>query len=119
MARHIELGAWGEELAARHYARNGWEVIDRNWRCNVGATGKRGEIDLIVRKGRQIAIVEVKTRRTTNYGHPLEAVTEAKQRRIRRIANHWRVETGARGPAFRYDVASVVGSRVQIHPGVF
>ncbi len=114
----MELGARGEEIAARHYKRNGWQILDRNWRCS-SPNRTRGELDLIVRKGRQIAIVEVKTRRTTDYGHPLEAVTEAKQHRIRRLAAAWRAETGARGPTFRFDVASVVGSRVQIHPGVF
>lgn len=119
MARHIELGARGEELAARHYLRNGWEILDRNWRHHNAATGNRGELDLIVRKGRTIAIVEVKTRRTTNYGHPLEAVTGPKQRRIRRLATQWRAESGTRGPAFRFDIASVVGSRVKVYPGAF
>ncbi len=113
MARHIQLGAWGEEVAARHYQRNGYEILDRNWRCAAG------ELDLIVRKGRQIAIVEVKTRRTTNYGHPLEAVTEDKQRRIHRLAAQWRAATGTKARRFRYDVAAVVGNRVEIHPGVF
>ncbi len=113
MARHIELGKWGEEVAARAYQRRGYEIVERNWRC------ADGEIDLIVRKRRHIAVVEVKTRRTANFGHPIEAVNEAKQHRIRRIAAQWRAEKGVRAPPFRFDVASVLGSRVEIYPGVF
>lgn len=113
MAKHIELGAWGEEVAARAYRRRGYEILARNWRCSSG------EIDLIARKGRQIVIVEVKTRRTANYGHPLEAVNEAKQQRIHRLANQWRAENKIKSRRFRYDVASVLRGKVEIYPGVF
>ena len=113
MARHIELGKWGEEVAARAYQRRGYEIVARNWRCS------NGEIDLIVRKHRHIAVVEVKTRRTAKYGYPIESVNEAKQHRIRRLAAQWRAENGVRAPPFRFDVASVLGSRVEIHAGVF
>ncbi len=113
MARHIELGNWGEEVAARAYERRGYQILARNWRCSSG------ELDLIARKGRQIVIVEVKTRRTANFGHPLEAVTEAKQQRIHRLASQWRTENSIRSRRFRFDVASVLAGKVEIYSGVF
>ena len=55
-------GRWGERLAASHYRRRGYEVVDRNWRCTVG------ELDLVVRVGSTIVFVEVKARRSADFG---------------------------------------------------
>ena len=68
--RHKQaLGAHGEALAARHLVQRGMVVLDRNWRC------PDGEIDLVLRDGPVLVVCEVKTRRSTAYGTPLEAVT--------------------------------------------
>ena len=109
------LGARGEDAAAAWYTKQGYEVVARNWRC------REGELDLIVRNGRTYVFCEVKTRTTSVFGAPVEAVTRDKQMRIRRLAARW-LEDGAPGPAkdIRFDVASVLGPRdVEVVEGAF
>lgn len=77
------LGERGETIAARHLTRLGLVVVDRNWRCDAG------EIDLVLRDGAVLVICEVKTRTSTDYGDPLEAVTPVKVARLRRLAARW------------------------------
>jgi putative endonuclease len=73
----------GERRAARWYRLRGWRVLG----ANVWAGGN--EIDLIARRGRELRFVEVKEKRGPAYGDPVEAVTEEKQRRVRRAALAW------------------------------
>ncbi|TGN66275.1 YraN family protein [Nocardioides eburneiflavus] len=77
------LGQRGEAIAARHLTGLGMEVIDRNWRCDAG------EIDLVLRDGRVLVVCEVKTRTSTAYGTPLEAIDQRKLDRLRRLAARW------------------------------
>ncbi|MBD3946886.1 YraN family protein [Nocardioides ganghwensis] len=77
------LGQRGEAIAARHLTGLGMEVIDRNWRCDAG------EIDLVLRDGRVLVVCEVKTRTSTAYGAPLEAIDQRKLDRLRRLAARW------------------------------
>ena len=72
-----------ERRAARWYRLRGWRVLG----ANVWAGGN--EVDLIVRRGRALRFVEVKEKRGLAYGDPREAVTEEKQRRVRRAAAAW------------------------------
>lgn len=82
-----QVGLHGEDVAAEHLARTGHRVLDRRWRCPLG------EIDIVAVHGdgpRAVVVVcEVKTRRTLALGDPLEAVTAAKVRRLRRLAAAW------------------------------
>lgn len=83
------FGSWGEQLAVDHLVGLGWQIIERNWRCPAG------ELDIIalepVPGAAPIAVVvEVKARRGTGYGEPLEAITTTKLRRLRRMAAQWR-----------------------------
>lgn len=77
-----ELGKRGEDAAVRYLKLNGYEIIERNWRC------KFGEADIIARDEEEgvICFIEVKTRRSIEAGVPEEAVTPVKQRRYERIA---------------------------------
>lgn len=70
------LGAFGEDRAARFLRRKGYRIIERNYRCRMG------EIDLIARRGDILAFVEVKLRRDDSFAEAREFVTAAKQRRI-------------------------------------
>jgi putative endonuclease len=72
-----------ERRAARWYRLHGWRILG----ANVWAAGN--EVDLIVRRGRELRFVEVKEKRGLAYGDPREAVTEEKQRRVRRAAAAW------------------------------
>ncbi|MGI9017675.1 MAG: YraN family protein [Euzebya sp.] len=78
------LGATGEELAAKHVTDQGLEVLDRNWRTSV--EGVRGELDLVVRDGETVALIEVRTRRSHIAGSAAESVGSDKRRRLRRLA---------------------------------
>lgn len=82
--RHT-LGELGEELVARYLQERGAQVLDRNWHC------RQGEIDLVVQDRDGVLVgVEVKTRRGLGFGEPIEAVTERKVRRMRRLLGAWR-----------------------------
>jgi putative endonuclease len=105
MAAKDELGQRGERLAERALVGRGYEILDRNWRCAAG------EIDLIARDGDELVFVEVKTRRSTTYGHPFEAITAAKLARLRRLVAAWLAAGGSahlRAGRVRIDAIAVL-----------
>jgi putative endonuclease len=73
----------GERRAAWWYRLRGWRILG----SNVWAGGN--ELDLIVRRGRQLRFVEVKEKSGPRFGDPHEAVTEEKQHRVARAADTW------------------------------
>ncbi len=111
--RRAALGGFGEELAARHYRGCGYAVLERNWRCRAG------EIDLICARGTTLVVCEVKARTGTAHGHPLEAVTRAKQLRLRRLAALYLQRQERRWAEVRFDVVSVLGGTVDVVEGAF
>lgn len=96
------VGAYGERVAVRHLREAGMVVLATNWRC------ARGELDVVARDGNALVFCEVKTRRSTVCGSPVEAVSPAKVRRIRVLATQWLSESGLHAPELRFDVVSVV-----------
>ena len=106
-------GRWGEDLAARHYRRLGYRVVDRNWQA------EGGELDLVVRRGGLIVFCEVKARRTDRFGPPAGAVDPAKQRRIRRLAVEWLETHGSRGADIRFDVVAITGVTLRCYESAF
>ena len=80
---HKDIGAWGEERAARYLRHKHYHIVDRNFSC------KFGEIDLIVKNREYLVFVEVKQRQESDYGLPREFVTAAKQSRLRQTAMLW------------------------------
>jgi len=82
------LGHRGEELAAQELQRRGYEIVERNWRCEVG------EADIVARRGPIWAFVEVRTRRGEAYGSPEESITPKKQARMRAVAERYMAEHG-------------------------
>lgn len=106
------LGRSGEDRAAAWYESRGYEVVARNWRV------RGGELDLVVRRATTIAVVEVKTRTSTAFGHPLEAVTPTKAARIRRLAAQFLAERGLRGQV-RFDVVAIVGDDLEVVESAF
>jgi putative endonuclease len=101
------VGRYGEQVAVAHLESAGLEVLERNWRC------REGELDAIARDGTTIVFVEVKTRSSTLYGTPAEAVTRAKLARLRRLSMLWlAAHPEAHGAsAVRFDVVSVLRRR--------
>lgn len=96
------LGDLGERLAAEHLQAQGYEVLDRNWRCG------QGEIDLVARDGSTVVVCEVKTRRSCRYGMPHEAVTRQKAARLRRLAVAWLQAHEVSATHVRVDVVAVL-----------
>jgi putative endonuclease len=97
-----ELGVRGEQIAAAYLAGSGLRLLDRNWRC------REGELDIVAREGDALVFCEVKTRRAVGYGHPVEAVTPAKQRRLRMLAHRWLAAHDEHAPDLRFDVVGVL-----------
>jgi len=95
------LGLLGERIAARWLMRQGWTLLDHHVR------GRRGEIDLVMRRDRDVAFVEVKTRSRTDFGTPIECVPVTKQRRISRTALMWISRFGDPSYSYRFDVIGV------------
>ena len=105
MSTTIELGRRGERIAAAYLTRAGVRVLDRNWRC------REGELDIVAREGAALVFCEVKTRRGVGFGHPVEAVTPTKQRRLRTLAQRWLAAHDEHAPDLRFDVVGVL-----VHP---
>ena len=93
--------------------RRGYRVEARNWRT------RNGELDLVVVRRGELVFCEVKTRTSRRFGHPAEAVTPAKQQRIRGLALQWMAVSGVRRRRIRFDVATVEGRDVDVRQGVF
>jgi putative endonuclease len=96
------LGQRGEDAACAYLERAGMTVIERNWRC------QHGEIDVVALDGTTVVLVEVKTRRTTAKGTPEDAVTPAKQRRYRRLAEAYQQHAGSNDTQLRFDVVTIL-----------
>ncbi|MBM4286027.1 MAG: YraN family protein [Deltaproteobacteria bacterium] len=98
--RH-RLGAAGEELAEKELRRQGYRILERNF------TSPLGEVDLIARHRGTLVFVEVKTRKQSRYGAPQEAVSPAKQARLRRLADYYLRAKGLKDQAVRFDVVAI------------
>ena len=101
----------GERVALRHYRLRGYRLLDANAR--VG----RYELDLVLRRGRRVLIVEVKAKGGAAFGHPLEMIDEEKVRRVVGATAAWlaaRPELG--GLEVGFEAAAVRGRKVERVP---
>jgi putative endonuclease len=96
-----ELGRAGEKAAADLLKRRGYEVV------GSGFTARRGEIDLVCRRGQELVIVEVKTRTSEAFGTPSEAVGTRKRRALAAAASEYRLLAEWKGP-IRYAIVGLV-----------
>ena len=98
------LGQLGEQLAAEHLIRRGFEIVERNYRT------RWGELDIVAFDGRVLTFCEVKTRRARATGaSPLEAVRPRKRSQVRKMAGRWLVERTDRpyADSIRFDAIGV------------
>lgn len=101
MARHNDLGKWGEEQVVEKLLLDGYTIAERNWRMN------HLEIDIVATRGEEIAFVEVKTREDDRI-NPLDAITPKKISLLCRAAETYlRINSITLIP--RFDVAAVTG----------
>jgi putative endonuclease len=100
---HLQRGASGETLACRFLRRNGYKILYRNFKGRSG-----GEIDIVCRDRDTLVFVEVKTRTREDFGRPIEAVNQQKQKRISRGALAWLRMLDNPEILFRFDVVEVI-----------
>ena len=94
-------GAAGENLAAEYLKSKGYRILNRNYRTDVG------EIDLIVTDESTLIFVEVKSRFSTDYGYPSEAVTYRKRNTINQVASQYIKKFRLFDVPVRFDVVEV------------
>jgi len=101
-ARHLEQGAHGEEIAAKFLRRQGYKVLLRNFRS------RKAEVDIVARHKDWLVFVEVKTRKSEEFGLPSEAVDAEKQRNLTKAALDYLRLLGNPPIHFRFDIVEVV-----------
>ncbi len=102
--RRHRLGRLGEQLAAEHLVRRGFEIVERNYRT------RWGELDIVAYDGCTLAFCEVKTRRlASGCRHPFEALRTLKQAQVRKMAGRWLIDRKQRPYAdiLRFDAIGV------------
>ena len=105
-AERAALGALGERLASEHLERQGYRILERNFRCRMG------EIDLIARRGSELVFAEVKLRKDASHGEAREFVTAAKQRKLLLSAEYYlSARPWAQDLQARFDVIEVYAPR--------
>ena len=99
-----ELGNKGEDIAARYLEEQGYKILKRNFRSRYG------EIDIICSLAQSIIFVEVKTRTSTSFGFPEEAITKTKREHIRKVALEYLAAQSQPFNKIRFDV---IGIRIE------
>lgn len=104
------VGTDYEDRAEVYLKEKGFQILERNFHS------RNGEIDIIARDGRYLVFVEVKYRKNTASGSPLEAVTANKQKRICRTSSYYclRYGYGTDTPC-RFDVVAICGEEEILH----
>ena len=106
-------GNEGEQAACEYLLKKGWKILDRNVRRG------RGEIDIIARKWKTIAFIEVKRRSSLNYGRPAEAVNAEKQKRIAQATALYVQEQCLENEKLRFDVIEILPGEIRHIEGAF
>ena len=103
-SRAAALGRDGEDIAAAHLEAQGWQIMERNWRCPAG------ELDIVAwDEGAQtLVFVEVKSRSSVAFGQPIEAITWRKLTKLRELATLWLRSTRTHVPSIRIDAVGVL-----------
>lgn len=100
MAQHNDLGKLGEELAEEYLRKNNYDILETNW------VFQKAEIDIIAQKNGVLAIVEVKTRTSIDFGLPEEFVKPKKIQLLVKAVNEYIVANDLDVEA-RFDIISV------------
>ena len=101
MAKHNELGRKGEQLAVDFLLENNYDIIQRNYRFD------KAEVDIIAQKKDILAIVEVKTRSTADFGNPQDFVKPKQIQRLVKAVNEY-VTANDLDVEVRFDIIAIV-----------
>ncbi len=96
------LGERGETAACVFLKKNGYEILEKNYKCKIG------EIDVIARRQGRLAFVEIKTRTSAQFGAPQEAVDLRKQEKIFKVAQWYMKEKKLVKTPVAFDVVAVL-----------
>lgn len=96
------VGRWGEQAAADYLEKQGYQILERNFRA------ARGEVDIIARQGKVLAFVEVKARSSNRYGLPEYSVTPKKRMHIMSAAQEY-ILAHPEFSTWRMDIITVEG----------
>jgi putative endonuclease len=109
MAKHNELGKKGEQLAVDFLLKNNYEIVERNYRFD------KAEVDIIAKKDSILAIVEVKTRSTVDFGNPQDFVKPKQIQRLVKAVDEY-VTVNGLDVEVRFDIIAIVkeGGRFNI-----
>lgn len=96
-----QIGKIGEDIAAEYLKKQGYSIMERNFRC------KQGEIDMIAMDKEEIVFIEVKTRLSLNYGLPSEAVNQQKKRHLMKTIQYYLYQRNLEDHFIRMDVVEI------------
>lgn len=96
-------GKRSEIIASDYLKKKGYKILEVNYKTKVG------EIDVIAKDKDYLVFVEVKSRLSQKFGHPLDAIDEKKQQKIHAVASLYMVKHGKYGTNCRFDAISILG----------
>lgn len=102
----IEVGTTSEDRAASYLVRHGYRIVERNYRCKVG------ELDIVARDGDVLVFVEVRSRRSAEFGSALDAVGWHKRKKVSRVALAYLASRKPRFAQARFDVVAITGDEL-------
>jgi putative endonuclease len=98
----ITTGKEGEEIAVAYLKKNGYRIVETNFRCPIG------EIDIIAKEKNDLVFVEVKTRRSNELGYPEQAVGVKKQKKMSQLALWYLQNKKITDTSARFDVVAII-----------
>ena len=104
MAIHNELGEKGEQLTVEFLQKNGYKILDRNWRF------KKAEVDIIAQKNEVLAVVEVKTRSSNYFGNPQDFVNQKKIQLLVEAINEYVISKDL-DVEVRFDIVAILSNK--------
>ena len=104
MAAHNELGNIGEEMAVEFLLKKGYKIVSRNFKF------QKAEVDIIARKGNTLAIIEVKTRSTPDFGDPQEFVKAKQIMNLVKAVDHF-VTDHDLDVEVRFDIVAIIKNK--------
>lgn len=111
---NIVLGKTGEDEAVNFLKKKGYKILERNWRLE-----RFGEIDIIAKDKSVFCFIEVKTRATSFFGQPYEAVDKNKQFKLSGLAISYLKSKNLMDSAARFDIVSICGKEISLFVDAF
>jgi len=96
-----ETGIMGEKIACGFLENNGYKIIETNYRC------RNGEMDIVARQRDTLVFIEVRTKKSYNFGTPEESITEKKKERLRIVAEQYQLDHTGLPKDWRIDLVAI------------